>query len=176
MTPREQAALAVARAEAALLDARKALREAVKAEIAAMPPLPEVAYPMVPCSACGDPGDPVVGLCAECDTDPNDAGRVMRDAERIQSARASMVTVLGDPACEQDPEFPEAGFCLWNFHNSRITLYKSEGADPITVGVESSDGYMGRQEYFDVTTTLDAALRHALTWLAERDVFVAVPR
>lgn len=37
MTAREQAALAVAHTEAALLDARKALREAVKAEIAAMP-------------------------------------------------------------------------------------------------------------------------------------------
>ena len=37
MTAREQAALAVAHTEAALLDARKALREAVKAVFAAWP-------------------------------------------------------------------------------------------------------------------------------------------
>lgn len=176
MTRREQAALAVAHAEAALLDARKALREAVKSEIAAMPPLLDVAYPMPPCSACGDPGDPVVGLCAECDMDPNDAGRTMRDDARIQSARTAMVAVLGDPSFEEDPEFPEAGFCMWNFCDGRITLYKSEGADPTTVGAESSDGYMGRQEYFDVTTTLDAAVKGALLWLADRDVFVEVPK
>lgn len=169
MTPREQAALAVAHAEAALLDARKALREAVKAEIAAMPPLPDVAHPMVPCSACDGPCDPVVGLCVECDTDPNDAGRMTRESAALKLMAGSLFPLLGEPEIVDNRDelvavwslAPCQWVCLSGWHDG----FRVEARCPAEPD---------RAEWRLSEMSLDAAIRRALTWLADRDVFVEV--
>lgn len=131
MTPREQAALAVAHAEAALLDARKALREAVKAEIAAMPE---------------------VG-----------------DGEVFHAKVAALAAVLGvSTTLMQD----DGTIAVWEFAPSQwVSLshwydgFRIEACYP---------GAMKRGEWRLSEMSLDAAVKGALTWLADRDVFVEV--
>lgn len=131
MTPREQAALAVAHAEAALLDARKALREAVKAEIAAMPPAP--------------------------------------DAETLQGARDVVCAILGESR-----ETMGDGFA-WDLDGACVSVHR--GIDyPMELFVTHSDTHEMTSWILRGRVTADAALRHALTWLADRDVFVEVTR
>lgn len=154
MTPREQAALAVAHAEAALLDARKALREAVKAEIAAMPPVPDVVHPMVP-----------------CDTDPNDAGRLMQESAMLKSMVGSIMPILGEPEVVDNRDelvalwslAPCQWICLSGWHDG----FRIEARCPTEPD---------RAEWRLSEHSLDAALRLALTWLADRDVFVEVAK
>lgn len=133
MTAREQAALAVAHAEAALLDARKALREAVKAEIAAMPEL--------------------------------------GDGEGFHAKVAALAVALGVPEIEDDADnqiawwvfAPLQWMCLSDWHDG----FRIEARCPTEPD---------RAEWRLSEHSLDAALRHALTWLADRDVFVEVRR
>ena len=133
MTAREQAALAVAHTEAALLDARKALRDAVKAEIAAMPEL--------------------------------------GDGEGFHAKVAALAVALGVPEIEDDADnqiawwvfAPLQWMCLSDWHDG----FRIEARCPTEPD---------RAEWRLSEHSLDAALRHALTWLADRDVFVEVRR
>jgi hypothetical protein len=132
VTPRDQAALAVAHAEAALLDARKALREAVKAEIAAMPSVPQSGVLLV-----------------------------VRDV---------LSTILGAPEWVDDPDF---GNARWSVGDGQITLLDEHMDSPMTMEVEST--FSGKWAEVSIPVgTLDSSIRHALTWLADRDVFVEV--
>lgn len=133
MTPREQAALAVAHAEAALLDARKALREAVKAEIAAMPE---------------------VG-----------------GGEGFHAKVAALAVVMGVPEIEDDADNQIA---WWTFAPSQwVSLALWHDGFRIEAFYPRA---MKRGEWRLDEHSLDTALRHALTWLADRDVFVEVTR
>lgn len=131
MTPREHAVRNVAHAEAALLDARKALRDAVKAEIAAMPE---------------------VG-----------------DGDGFHAKAAALAVVLGVPEIEDDADnqiawwvfAPCQWVCLSDWHDGlRIEARCPTEPD--------------RAEWRLSEHSLDAALRIALTWFADRDVFVEV--
>lgn len=133
MTPREQAAIAVAHAEAALLDARKTLREAVKAEIAAMPE---------------------VG-----------------DGEGFHAKVTALAVVLGVPEIGDDADNQIA---WWAFAPSQWVAL-SHWHDGFRIEAFYPRA-MKRGEWRISEMSLDAALRHALTWLADRDVFVEVTR
>lgn len=149
MTPREQAALAVAHAEAALLDARKALREAVKAEIAAMLPLPDVQ-----------------GFDAVLP--------VVRDALRKnQGARKFSQTAKGR---EKLAQLRRESWLMEGVgrHGIGVEVIDAdvEGDGDVMVvvthGVTMLSANLSQMP-------LDAAVKGILTWLADRDVFMEVP-
>lgn len=133
MTPREHATLAVETATAALDDARKWLREEVKAEIAALS---------------------IVSV---------DAG--------FSSMTTAVEFVLGPSETIDDDDGPFVMWCLssktWIALALRHDGFRVEACCP-------SENRRGEWRLSDMT--LDAAVKAALLWLADRDVFVEVRR
>ena len=133
-TTRQQAAVYLAHAEAAVVRARGMLREAVKAEIDAMPE---------------------VG-----------------DGEGFHAKVAALAVVLGVPEIIEDTDDQTA---YWTCAPSGQVSLSTWHGGPRMAACVAGDGANGG-EWRLTDHTLDTALRLALGWLADRDVFVEVRR
>lgn len=137
MTPREQAEIDVAVIAADLAAARERLREAVKAEIRAMPE--------------------------------------MADATTAETACGVLTAILGEPAYKEPDAGPNEAFCGWQVGQGGVHLRTKDLDEPIFLHVEGTEivrAWHVDETYIRVTTTLNVALRDALLWLADRDVFL----
>lgn len=144
MTPRSDAALALAHAEARVIEARTTLRDAVKAEIAAMP----------------DVGDGE-GF-AEIVT-------VVRDVLRENTGAQHM---HGRAAAKRKIERKQAtGWLMADVGREGVQVYVCAREGGIHLEM------VHRMATFTRTLSgghLGSAMRDALAWLADRDVFVEV--
>lgn len=128
-TTREAATAVVARAEAALADARTALRAAWVAEIAALPPIPP--------------------------------------AGRFDEVVAAVTSLLGEP------QWPHRcgdviGPACWG--HGGLYLFHENRVDPMRFDLHAA--HRTGSALVVPVGTLDVSLRRALTWLAERGVFL----
>lgn len=128
---RQQAALRLAHAEAVVVEARNALRTAVKAEIAAMPPI--------------------------------------GNAKTFGGAWGFVADAIGAPTTVID-DATDTTFAEWHFSDAPPAwLIVAMWHDGLRVETCAAGD---RSEFRVADNTLDAALKAALCWLADRDVFL----
>lgn len=94
----------------------------------------------------------------------------------VAAVAAALATRLGPPSYGQDEEFPEAGFATWTFGPGQITLLDRLGRHGRSLHVTRGTATGANETYLPLATdpaspSLDAGVKAALLWLADRDVF-----
>jgi len=98
------------------------------------------------------------------------------DATTAEAACDALALVLGEPTYRKDDAGPNEAFSGWQIGRGGFHLHTKDLDEPIFLHVEGTEivggGWDVDETYIDVTATLDAAVKAALLWLADRDVFL----